>query len=258
MTKDVEIQIEEHHKQTQHTLVWTVIIFTFICTIVYFAPWYFQQQHTFYKTKIAALTKQVAVLEQTAIIKAGKLIEAEKIALDLERCLAETDNSSKHNAVDMEIYITKRYPAVAKELAKIISVSTDKLCIEYGMPFALIVGLMETESQFNPFAKSSVGARGLLQVMPNVWGKELELKESRELHGITVGIKGGLHVLRHYIEKNNGNVTKALKNYNGTNGDEFHMLVYRNVGRFTVYRSNAYQEQQLEVKSETERVTTSG
>jgi hypothetical protein len=202
--------------------------------------------------KVVYLTKQVSELEEGMAQQTVKLIEAGKVAEDLRRCIEETENPAKRRALDMEIYITRRYPGVPKELAQMIAVETDRLCADYDMPFALVVGLMETESQFNPFAVSSVGARGLLQVMPNVWLEELQLKESRELHGIAVGINAGLHVLRHYIDKNNGNVTKALKNYNGTSGDEFHTVVYQNVGRFTVYRSNNYRKQQLEVKRKTE------
>lgn len=220
------------------------ILATFaVCGIGTAAHFAIKLQHA--EAGSAALCAQIVGLEQ-------KVEANEEIAQELERCLEEMDDPSKRNSEDMEAYINARYPGVAKELAKVISVETERLSIKYDLPFSLVVGLMEVESRFNPFAKSSVGARGLLQVMPDIWCKELGLKNSRELHGIATGINAGLYVLKHYVKKNKGNITKALKNYNGTKKDVFHTSVYKNVGRFTVFRANAYHKAQLEVKDDRE------
>jgi hypothetical protein len=176
-------------------------------------------------------------------------LEGEKAALkeDIERIMSETDNPSKRRAQDLERYIRDRYPDVPEELAEIIAVKTDRLCAEKDIPFVLIVGLMEVESRFNPFAESSVGARGLLQVMPEYWMKVLGINNERDFHGVEVGINAGIHVLQHYIDKNNGNVTRALQNYNGTKGNEFHEMVYQMAGRFAVYRVHLKNKKVLEV-----------
>ena len=69
------------------------------------------------------------------------------------------------------------------------------------------------------------------------------------------GIKGGLYVLRTYIDKNNGNITAALKNYNGTTKDEFHTSVYEKAGRFAVFRSRIQNIKQLEVSKKGDEET---
>ena len=178
-------------------------------------------------------------------------LEGEKSALkeDIERIMSETDNPSKRRAQDLERYIRDRYPDVPEELAEIIAVKTDRLCAEKDIPFVLVVGLMEVESRFNPFAESSVGARGLLQVMPEYWMKVLGVKSERDFHGVEVGINAGIHVLQHYIDKNNGNVTRALQNYNGTKGNEFHEMVYQMAGRFAVYRVHLKNKKVLDISS---------
>jgi soluble lytic murein transglycosylase-like protein len=138
----------------------------------------------------------------------------------------------------MEQYIRARYTSVPKEVAHLIAKKTDVLCKEHDVSFKLVVGLMEVESRFNPFAKSSSGALGLMQVMPNIWVDELGLSDDKELHDIRTGIESGIQILKHYLEKNNGNVTKALKNYNGTKGDEFHSMVNEHVGRFALFKAS--------------------
>jgi soluble lytic murein transglycosylase-like protein len=172
---------------------------------------------------------------------------------ELADCLSRMSDPAERNVEDLERYIQARYPGVAKELASIIAFELDDACTREGVPFPLAVGLMEIESRFNPFAKSSVGARGLLQVMPDVWGKTLGIKDARELHGVHRGIECGISVLKHYIDKNQGNITKALQNYNGTTGSDFHTSVYEMVGRFTVFRwsQENKEDQQEEVSNDT-------
>jgi hypothetical protein len=42
---------------------------------------------------------------------------------------------------------------------------------EYGVEFALVKAIMQAESDFNPYAVSDKGARGLMQVMPSTAGR---------------------------------------------------------------------------------------
>lgn len=191
-------------------------------------------------------TKEVLALQKTIT---GLELEKSELKEDIERIMSETDNPSKRRAQDLERYIRSRYPDVPAELADIIAVKTDRLCAEKNIPFVLIVGLMEVESRFNPFAISSVGARGLLQVMPQYWMETLGVESEREFHGVEVGINAGIHVLQHYIDKNNGNVTRALQNYNGTKGNEFHEMVYEKVGRFATFRVHLKNKKVLEVRN---------
>jgi soluble lytic murein transglycosylase-like protein len=77
---------------------------------------------------------------------------------------------------------------------------------------AMIVGVMLVESEMNPRARSFVGARGLMQVMPfhrGRWGCE-----SRDLYDIEGNICHGVSVLADNI-KRAPNLRVALQRYNG-------------------------------------------
>ena len=47
---------------------------------------------------------------------------------------------------------------------------------QYNVPASLIYAIIETESSFNPFAVSSAGAYGLMQVVPSTAGKDVYQK----------------------------------------------------------------------------------
>ena len=119
------------------------------------------------------------------------------------------------NSLNIQEYIKKNYTTVPAEVAAVIAVNISKLCVEYNINQSLIVGLMEVESAFNPFAISKVGARGLLQVRPSVWEKELGIKSRSEFHDIETGIDSGIRVLLIYLNRSSNNVTEALQGYNG-------------------------------------------
>lgn len=136
---------------------------------------------------------------------------------------------------NLQKYISARYTKIPDEFTVIIAKNTYDLCVEHNISLPLIVGLMEVESAFNPLAVSKKDARGLLQVTYSVWYKQLKIKSRRSLHDVRTGIDMGIRVLRHYIEKEKGNVSKALSRYNGTKKEDFSNRVYRAAGRFTVF-----------------------
>ena len=80
----------------------------------------------------------------------------------------------------------------------------------------LVLSVIEIESGFNPYAVSSAGAQGLMQVMP-FWRKELG-RESDNLTDIDTNLKYGSAILSHYLKKEKGNITRALGRYNGSLG----------------------------------------
>jgi|GEM_PF-6258343 len=176
---------------------------------------------------------------------------------ELAFCIKGINNPPKRNIIDMKEYIAARYTKVPKELAEIIAIKTNKLCIKHNMDFSIIVGLMEVESSYNPFAKSKVDARGLLQVMYKVWAKEMNIKREKDLYGIEYNIDTGIRILKHYIDKNKGNLTKALQNYNGSGGTDFSNKVYIAVGKFTTFRNSTYgRESKTEGKGTTTNDTS--
>ena len=160
---------------------------------------------------------------------------------------------------DISNYIQTHYktvgPVIANAIADEIIIASDK----YDVPLVAIVATMERESAFNPAAKGKDGERGLMQVMA-FWKKTLEIKSSYEFHKIKVGIDSGVFVMRHYLDKTNNNMKRALLKYQG--GDPSYVkIVYANMGKFVMYRSFAnitVQEQTIETGASQSRNITTG
>ncbi len=80
----------------------------------------------------------------------------------------------------------------------------------------LVLALIHTESHFDHFAISVVGARGLMQVMP-FWRKEIG-HPNDNLHEITTNLRYGCTILRYYLDMEKGDIPAALARYNGSRG----------------------------------------
>jgi soluble lytic murein transglycosylase-like protein len=80
----------------------------------------------------------------------------------------------------------------------------------------LVLAVIEVESNFDPFAISSVGARGLMQIMP-FWLQEIG-RPNDNLFRSNTNLRYGCTILRYYLNKENGNRIRALARYNGSLG----------------------------------------
>ena len=78
----------------------------------------------------------------------------------------------------------------------------------------LVLAVIEIESRFDKFAISSAGARGLMQVMP-FWLKEIGRPEDN-LFDMKTNLRMGCTILKHYMDKEKGNLSHALARYNGS------------------------------------------
>ena len=85
-----------------------------------------------------------------------------------------------------------------------------------GLEPEIILGLIEVESGFNKYAVSSVSALGLMQVMP-FWLNTIG-KNEHNLFNIKTNLRYGNTILKHYLDIENGNMTRALARYNGSLG----------------------------------------
>ncbi|MEO8938403.1 MAG: lytic transglycosylase domain-containing protein [Burkholderiaceae bacterium] len=86
-----------------------------------------------------------------------------------------------------------------------------------GLDPALMLGLIQVESGFRKFAISSAGARGLTQVMP-FWTGLIGDGDPKKLFNMQVNIRFGCVVLRHYLDREDGDLYRALGRYNGSLG----------------------------------------
>jgi soluble lytic murein transglycosylase-like protein len=80
----------------------------------------------------------------------------------------------------------------------------------------LVLAVIHVESRFNRWAISSVGAQGLMQIMP-FWLKEIGHPQDN-LFDIKTNLRLGCTILRYYLDKEKGNLTRALARYNGSLG----------------------------------------
>ncbi len=86
-----------------------------------------------------------------------------------------------------------------------------------GLDVALVMGLVQVESNFRKFAVSSVGARGYMQVMP-FWTRVLGAGEAVDLFRMQTNLRFGCVILRHYLDRERGDLFLALGRYNGSRG----------------------------------------
>ena len=86
-----------------------------------------------------------------------------------------------------------------------------------GLEPALVLGLVQVESNFRKFAVSRAGARGYMQVMP-FWMRVLGNGDSGRLFHLQTNLRFGCVILRHYLDRERGDLFLALGRYNGSRG----------------------------------------
>jgi soluble lytic murein transglycosylase-like protein len=86
-----------------------------------------------------------------------------------------------------------------------------------GLELPLVLGLIQVESGFRKYAISSAGARGYMQVMP-FWARTIGDGDARRLFHLQTNLRFGCVILRHYIDREKGDLFLALGRYNGSRG----------------------------------------
>jgi soluble lytic murein transglycosylase-like protein len=85
-----------------------------------------------------------------------------------------------------------------------------------GLDPHLVLAVIDVESKFRKYAVSASGARGLMQVMP-FWIDQIGEPGTNLFHE-RVNLRYGCTILRHYLDRENGNMANALARYNGSLG----------------------------------------
>ena len=95
-----------------------------------------------------------------------------------------------------------------------------------GLDVSMVMGLIQVESGFRKFAISSVGARGYMQIMP-FWTRVIGDGDPGKLFHMQTNLRFGCVILRHYLDREKGDLFMALGRYNGSRGkDKYPNLVF--------------------------------
>jgi soluble lytic murein transglycosylase-like protein len=86
-----------------------------------------------------------------------------------------------------------------------------------GLEAELVLGLVQVESAFRKYAISVVGARGYMQIMP-FWARLIGDGDPGKLFHMQINLRFGCVILRHYLERERGDLFMALGRYNGSRG----------------------------------------
>jgi soluble lytic murein transglycosylase-like protein len=134
---------------------------------------------------------------------------------------AVSDASSFEDRFDAEVWLVDmsrrlhRQVTDAEERLEILRVAHSEAVRAHLDP-ELVLAVIDVESNFDRFAVSYAGARGLMQVMP-FWLKEIGRPQDNLFH-INTNLRLGCTILRYYIDMEHGDLRLALERYNGSRG----------------------------------------
>lgn len=115
---------------------------------------------------------------------------------------------------DMSNRLAKKVPGTEKRLKLLRQIHFESTRAK--LHPELVLAVINVESNFNRFAISKAGAQGLMQVMP-FWLKEIG-KPNDNLFDVQTNLRMGCTILKYYINKEKGDLTRALARYNGSLG----------------------------------------
>ncbi len=146
---------------------------------------------------------------------------------ELRSRLIEAVNASTsfRDRFDAEVWLTD----MSSRLAKQVPVSELRLEIlqtvhseatRVDLPPELVLAVIDVESNFDRLAVSHAGAAGLMQVML-FWRDEIGRPDDN-LVDIGTNLRYGCTILRYYLDRESGNLSRALARYNGSLGKRWY------------------------------------
>lgn len=107
----------------------------------------------------------------------------------------------------------KRHPTERQEFLQTLWYEARRA----GLSLSLVLGLIQVESAFRKHAVSSAGALGYMQVMP-FWVRSIGDGEASRLFHMQTNLRFGCVILRHYLDREGGDLFMGLGRYNGSRG----------------------------------------
>jgi soluble lytic murein transglycosylase-like protein len=106
--------------------------------------------------------------------------------------------------------IAESTDVLADEMPQVLRSMVEVISQNYGVDPALVRAVMKTESNFNRWAVSNKGARGLMQLIPATGARY----GVRDFFDPQQNVEGGVQYLKFLLEKFNGNLDLSLAAYN--------------------------------------------
>lgn len=132
----------------------------------------------------------------------------------VERTTAANPKELPQEQSAVAYWISKKYRVAAEPIAAIVAEAYE-LGAQQKIDPTLLLAVMAVESSFNPFAQSSVGAQGLMQVMTRVHTAKYEnFGGNHAAFDPVSNLRVGASILKEYIQIT-GSVEGALKYYVG-------------------------------------------
>ena len=139
----------------------------------------------------------------------------------LRQFLASTiaESSSFEDRFDAEVWLVD----MQGRLSRYVNDQAERLeflkllhheAAQANLPPELVLAVIEVESHFDRFAVSKAGAQGYMQVMP-FWREEIGRPGDNLTHPAT-NLRYGCRILQFYLNRENGNLHRALAAYNGS------------------------------------------
>jgi soluble lytic murein transglycosylase-like protein len=160
---------------------------------------------------IDAVVARVSELEQMLRFQAPAAQSSASFAAQLSSATAAVPGSAPIAAVSSAGAVTgpTALPAGTPYAAEITAAAS-----KHGVDPALLAGLVEQESNFDPNAGSPAGAQGLTQLMPAT-AASLGVTN---VHDPVQALDGGAKYLRQQLDRFDGDVARALAAYNAGPG----------------------------------------
>jgi soluble lytic murein transglycosylase-like protein len=134
---------------------------------------------------------------------------------------AANDADSFQDRFDAEVWLTD----MSRRLAPTVADPEERVQLltrvhyeaaRADLPPELVLAVIDVESNFDPYAISVAGALGLMQVMP-FWRNEIGRPNDNLIH-VDTNLRYGCTILKFYLDKEHGDLRRALGRYNGSVG----------------------------------------
>ncbi len=172
----------------------TVFVFLFgtlvMVAMLFFVVWRLISENSLLKTRMAVVNQQ----EQLNYASIENEIEEPHADLGLLRFKADV--------------MERKYPHFSRVVKAVYEKSR-----EHRIDANLLMSIIETESAFNPYAVSSAGAYGLMQINFSIWKEELNI-DHQKIFDIDYNLDLGIKIYQHYLKLADNDQEKALHYYN--------------------------------------------